>query len=90
LVDGKALSKKSEHSHDTVAHRTIDQDGPGRMRVYADAQISHRQPATSYRNLYEMVSHQHLAQKDRSQEFEHFVTTDGEREGEWSQAAFDA
>jgi len=33
LVDGKALSKKSEHQLDTVEHRTIDNDGPGRMDV---------------------------------------------------------
>jgi hypothetical protein len=36
LVDGKALSAKSEHSHDTVAHRTIDQEsGPGHMNVFS-------------------------------------------------------
>jgi hypothetical protein len=33
LVEGKELSKKSEHSHDTVAHRTIDNDVKGHMDV---------------------------------------------------------
>ena len=35
LADGKEWSKKSEHSHDTVEHRTlVNSDGPGRMAVY--------------------------------------------------------
>ena len=37
MVDGKELSAKSEHSHDTVAHRTIDNDRPGHMDVTSNA-----------------------------------------------------
>jgi hypothetical protein len=38
LVEGKELSAKSEHSHDTVAHRTIDHDdGPGHLDIITTA-----------------------------------------------------
>jgi len=68
LVDGKALSALSEHNHDTVAHKThIESDAPGHMDIItaqtgAKAQdYLHKLPFTSYKNLYEMITHQDLA-----------------------------